>query len=152
MSRMDGWEGDDEPFANAWALYERATENAINGKKGQTLIKELEASLLALPEKKLIRSQFCKEGQVCALGALAVDREIKKGKTREQAVFELERDSEEWHDEEDNQGVEYATGTIGLRRTLAQTIIWENDERNWHNTPEERYTRVLAWVQSKIRR
>lgn len=91
MSRFsDDWDGPD--FNNQAELWEMALFRAINGKRGQRALRELEQALLELPEPRLISGHLAANGQVCAVGAMIVHEQMKRGKTRDEA---LERISDE---------------------------------------------------------
>lgn len=159
MSRATSWE-DDEPYPNASALFQANVDRALKGKKGQTFLREIESALLAMPEKKLIGSAVCEGGQVCLLGAVAVERAVKNGKSRADALAELEKEAKEhgqyepegvnW-DEADDETLEYLRSLLGIKQfPLAWTFVHENDECHVR-TPEERYERMLKWVQRNIK-
>ena len=78
-----------------WALirWRGAVASAIKGKRGQALLKEMEVALLSLPDKRLIANEFANatEGEVCALGAVALKRRLDKGIDRETAMKEIEK-------------------------------------------------------------
>jgi hypothetical protein len=137
---------------NVSYLYESIVDRAIKGKRGQKLLKELEAALAALPEKKLIHFYFSKDGQVCSLGALALKREMEGGKNREEALELINDkfDKKEQENEYFNMPA-YAGKELDIARTLAHEIMCENDEADYKCTPEERYSRVLNWVRCKIK-
>lgn len=156
MSRIP--EGDDEPYPNAWHLFQNRIEQALNGKRGQALLKELEEALVSMPVHRLLYSGFCKDGEVCTLGALGVKREMDKGKTREEALKYLarvvkrkgiERDEEEFGPNGDS--IKFAAKRLDMAFSLAWEIIYQNDEENGHKkTPEQRYETVLKWVREHI--
>jgi hypothetical protein len=146
MSRS-GYSEDLDP----WALirWRGAVASAIRGKRGQTLLKEMEAALLALPEKKLTRNEFAnvEEGSVCALGAVALKRKLEKGVDRQQALKELATQFPEGCE------AEQASAEFDISDALAKEITWINDEQIWRRTPpEERYKEVLAWVREQIKK
>jgi hypothetical protein len=147
---MRTYEGDCD--SNVSYLYESIVDRAIKGKRGQKLLKELEAALIALPEKKLIHFYFSKDGQVCSLGALALKREMESGKNREEAL-ELINDKFDKKEQENEcfNMPSHAAKEFGIAKTLAHEIMYENDEGHYNVTPEERYGRVLNWVRSKIK-
>lgn len=71
MSRFPEYEGDDEYAHLAWARYENNLRRAIAGKKGQRVLRDLRAALLALPERRLIEGDLATPaGEVCLIGAL----------------------------------------------------------------------------------
>lgn len=106
--------------------------SAIRGKRGQAFLKEMIEALDALPEKRLIKNEIVEGCEVCALGAV--------GKKRG-----LDLDSLDPHDH-DGLG-----NTFGVAHQLVQEIEWENDEGGWNETPEQRWTRVRAWVSGQLR-
>lgn len=150
MSRVDV--SDEERFPNQWALQERALENCIKGKKGQKYLREMERALLAMPVKRLIQSAFCEKGEVCAVGSVAVQHLVDAGKSREDALKELEAEYLKWiedDDDEQSEAYEFTRDYVDAANTLAWQIVYQNDYRD-HNSPEDRYARVLQWVQSRI--
>jgi len=130
MSRAG--EGDD---FDTWAMirWHGASKRAIGGRPGQKFLKELEQSILDLPNRRLTDNEFaCKNGDVCALGAVAKKRGLGD-------LSGLEDDSE------------HEVGEVfGITPTLAWEIMYEND-LGWKETPEQRYERVLKWINSKIK-
>jgi len=144
MSRFD--DSDEEDFPNQGELYAQATKNAVNGKKGQAVLRELEAALLAMPVKRLTTSFLAFEGDVCALGALAVHRKIAKGVSRSDAIDELE-----CRGATASTSVSFAEHELKIVGSLAAEIAYTNDERvDSCATPEERYEEVLHWVRKQI--
>jgi hypothetical protein len=143
MSRSDYSEDLDD-----WALirWRGAVISAIRGKRGQTFLKELEAALVALPQKRLIAEKFCHNGEVCALGSVAVARKVASDKPQNQAMKEVEEEFDPW---------DYAgtAGKLGIAEALAQEIMFLNDENPYgENTPEKRYEAVLRWVREQIKK
>lgn len=60
MSRYG--EGDEADYNNSWALWDAAYRNALRGKRGQQVLRELREALLALPEHRLISRALCTVG------------------------------------------------------------------------------------------
>lgn len=123
--------------------------SAMRGRRGQSFLKEMLEAMDAMPEKRLIVHDLVKEGEVCAIGAVAVARGID--------VSELDPD--------DGEAVGAA---FGIPHQLAQEIVYLNDEcsgnhakevvingqlrRIWRDdTPEERWQRMRDWIISNIR-
>jgi hypothetical protein len=131
MSRSgywEEWDGDGRPPE----FYRRAVENAINGKRGQAFLTELLAALDALPQPRLIAGQLIEDGEVCALGALAVRRGMDVSKV----------------DAEDPDSVAEA---FKIPRCLAAEIEYENDDDfacKSSVTPEQRFQYMRRWVVS----
>lgn len=143
MSRI---EYNDECESNFQYLWPSIARRAIKGKRGQEFLKELEAALVALPEKKLIMNELCdKDGQVCVLGAVAVERRVKDGATREDAKRKIH---EECWDE--SSAVQQAREELGITHVLSWEIMHKNDELYYKMTPEQRYKAMLAWVREQI--
>lgn len=138
MSRVT-YNEDDMWAAIRWA---GAAKKAIYGKRGQLVLRELEAALLALPEPKLISGAFAtREGEVCALGAL--------GKARGFDYGEMAGWNAEWVDDGE------VGKKLGITYTLAWTIMAQNDDGGFEYppilwTPEGRYDHVLSWVREHI--
>jgi hypothetical protein len=141
---------EDEDYSGQFNLWQANCQRSINGKAGQKALKELEAALLALPEKRLIADELeDSEGEVCAIGAVKKYRGV-----------EVKADPEEMEEV----GVE-----LGFPRMVAWKVVALNDieidghyveaagptacgNRLWvfvHATPEERYEKVLDWVRKQ---
>src|SRR5258707_12751662 len=74
MSRSD-YTDDAE---NGWSLicWRGAVKSAIRGRRGQVFLREMLTVLDNLPNKRLIAKDLANEGEVCALGAVALARGI----------------------------------------------------------------------------
>lgn len=147
MSRSGYCEDYEEP---ALTLYWQAVENAIKGKRGQALLKELEAALVALPEKRLATDDMARwdelhpaDSEVCALGAVALKRGLDKGKDRLTVIKEIM--------EKFPEGLEACelTDEFNIAECLAKEITYVNDEMS-SGGPERRYEHVLKWVREQI--
>jgi hypothetical protein len=143
---------------NEWQFicWRGAVKSAIRGKRGQMFLREMLASLDALPEKRLIdddliidgknggfilggdsltdeRGRIYRVGDVCALGAV--------GRTRG-----LNMDGLDPHDPYQ------VAPAFGIARALAQEIVFINDEGSIGlETPEQRFGRVRAWIIQNLR-
>jgi hypothetical protein len=140
---------DDEDFQNQAFLWEANQERSIKGRKGQAALRELEAALLALPEKQLIADELENaEGQVCAVGALA----RFKGKENPMVgdSFGSEEDNLTINEDKiERVTVDFAQ-ELGVPRMVAIAIVHENDDEWKPVTPEQRYRRVLGWTQRQL--
>lgn len=110
-------------------LWRGAVDRATRGYRGQHLLRKLRAALDAMPSKRLIADEIKDEaGDVCALGAL--DSTVEEYS----AVYLAEH--------------------FGIAHALAAEIVYMNDEalawRYKSETPEERWTRMRAWVDKQI--
>lgn len=149
MSRFDG-DDYDEDYANQGLLWWANIERHIKGAKGQAVLREIRDILQAMPEKVLITSRLADEkGHVCAVGAVALARRVAKGESRDDVLRDLaaripEDDNYMGADITASLGVQ-----VGLKYGLAWTLGYANDAY-WKDTPEERYERVLAWVEKNI--
>lgn len=153
MSRSGYGDGDGEN----WAMIQwrgRVT-SAMRGRRGQAFLREMLAALDALPERRLISGDLVREGEVCAIGAVALSRGV----------------STDDIDPEDHEAV---AARFGIAHAMACEIMYENDEYGetryveaygppeypWHRrphvtvkvTPEERFERVRAWVVENIKK
>lgn len=155
MSRIIDCDNDPD-YNNAYELAERAFLNHVDGRRGQAVLKEMEISLLALPNKRLIYSKFCDGTDVCNLAALALKREMDKGKTRDEALKFLKEIEEKWIEEDIDFGshgesITEAAKLLQILPSMAFHAIYANDEDAGSQvTPEERYTICLKWVQDQI--
>lgn len=114
-------------------LYRATVERAIKGKRGQAFLKELAKALDEMPNKRLISSELITEtGEVCAIGAVCKARGLNV----------------EGIDTEDPDMV---GGLVGISRSMAAEIEFENDEVCEGSTPEDRWTRMRRWVDSQLK-
>ncbi len=121
-------------------LYRQAVHRATTGYRGQHLLKKLRAALDAMPNKRLIAGNIQDaSGQVCALGAL--DPTAPK------------YNDDEWDVEWDGHARKLAKH-FNVAPALASEIVYMNDEydswRNRAETPEQRWSRMRAWVEKQI--
>ncbi len=140
-----GWE--ENPIAYLWGSI---LCRAIEGKRGQKLLRDLAAALDAMPVKELVSGSFIRtDGAVCTLGAL--------GKARDLDMSELEKAARDEVDDED--GLVDVAGpaaeTFDVARSMAQEIMYQNDKADiWNGgvdeTSAERWTRMRRWVTSKL--
>lgn len=156
---------DEEDVPGQFALWQANCQRSINGKKGQAALRELEAALLALPDKRLIAEKMIDaDGEVCAIGALA------KYKGRDLlAEPHIGPDDEfEGDGEMEEIGME-----LGMPRLVAWKVVCKNDVEidgyyknlpgpyRWFQeqqrlrayvpvTPEIRYEKMLAWVRRQL--
>ena len=157
---------DDDPAAAN--LFQGNLKRSLRGRAGQAALRELEAALLAMPEKALYADVFAEpSGEVCALGAVAVARKQAQGLSRDEALATC-ADVDPYDSEEECEA-------LGFPRLVAQAVVWENDEAHttvWEVaygpahpgrgsykggipfirdvTPRERYDAMLAWVRRRI--
>jgi hypothetical protein len=121
-------------------FYRANVDRALAGKRGQAFLREMAAALDAMPVKALVAGEILRDNEhVCAIGSVALARMLD--------VSTL--------DVEDGDAVGKA---FGIKRMLACEIVYENDEggpKPWWNggpeTPEQRWTRMRAWVTDHLR-
>lgn len=157
MSRFVGDDYYDPQFDNEWELWQANFDRHVNGVKGQQALRDLRDALLALPDRKLISGRLADEhGCVCTVGALALHRRVLQGERPEDVLEHLAAmipqdlvDYDSWECEERTARV---GESIGLKRMMAVALAGKNDD--WYaddKTPEQRFERVLRWVESKIK-
>lgn len=150
---------DEEDRPGQFALWNANCRRSLRGKAGQRELRELEAALLALPEKRLIGGALEDEhGGVCAIAAYA----------KHKGVDLSQIDPE---DQSDEVGVVagmprlVAWKVVALNDILCDTVCevahgplnrWEATYKGGiplirEMTPEERYEKVLAWVRGQLR-
>ncbi len=148
---------DEEDRPGQFELFQANCRRSLRGRKGQAALREFEAALLALPEKRLIKDLLAAGDDVCAIGCYA------KHKGLDLTKFDPEYESDEV-------GIE-----AGMPRLVAWKVVALNDitlDTVWEvaygpvqrgrgvyqggiplvrdMTPEERYARVLAWVREQL--
>jgi hypothetical protein len=115
------FDGDDPLAEGRWR---GALKSAIRGKRGQSFLEELIQALDAMPEKALASHSFTRDGEICALGAVAVKRGI------DVSEFEPGDDEDEWDDEINHDAL---GAKFGIASILAREIMFENDDCDqWH--------------------
>ena len=124
---------DEEDFPGQFDLWQSNCDRSLRGRQGQEELKQLRAALLALSDKRLIHGSLVdEEGCVCAIGAYA------KQKGLDLSSF----DSYSYTDEVGIEG--------GMPPLVAWKVVEMNDLEFDDVTPEQRYEKMLAWVESKI--
>lgn len=122
---------------DGWDLirYRGAVTSAIRGKRGQTLLREMLAALDAMPEKRLIQHELELGGQVCALGCLGKARGLRM-------------------DLLDPEDPEQVARAFGVAESMIREIVFVNDEGAYygHQSPEQRWANVRAWVVKQLSR
>lgn len=154
-----GYDDDcDDPLqAGRWRA---AVNSAIRGKRGQAFLHETLAALDAMPDKKLIAGdlvfdgwqpwrgddvivgadELCDSrgvpkpmGSCCLLGAVAMARKMD--------VSDL-----------DPEDIDSVAPRFGLSDAMTREIVYWNDEGGrYGETPDERWTRMRAWVAAMIK-
>ena len=133
---------EDEDRPGQFALWHANCDRQIASKKGQAAMRELEAALIAMPNKRLIKEGVACEGELCTVGVLVVAIKVRKGADQDVLISELEdvdEDTDDWAERE------------GVPRLVAWKLVELNDILgNASETPEHRYERVLDYVRSEI--
>lgn len=125
---------DDEDWTGQFALWEANCRRSLRGRAGQRELRELEAALLALPEKQLIHGSLTDDdGGMCAIACYA------KHKGVDLSAFDPGRAS-------DKVGI-----AGGMPRLVAWRVVAENDYDLASRTPRERYDAMLEWVREQLR-
>lgn len=123
--------GDEYDIGAPW-LYRQAVDRAMAGKRGQAFLRELLAALDALPEKRLITEELERDGEVCAIGSV--------GKARGTDMSKV-----------DAYDPRQVASLFGIAWSMAAEIAYMNDEEPYRpETPEERFTRIRAWVAAQL--
>jgi hypothetical protein len=138
---------EEEDFPGQSELWAANVERSLKGKKGQAALRELEAALLALPEKRLIADHLEANGEVCALGAL--------GRYKQTPLPAEPKHSDEYGEWQEDYEIEELMvnfgQSLGVPRLVAVEIVCRNDDKWLHNTPETRYQRMLSWTRKQLR-
>ena len=112
MSRSGYTDDNDDPLA--YGRWRQAVKRALQGKRGQALLRDLVAALDEMPDKRLYPGSFATaEGEFCALGAVAAKRGTK--------VDDL-------GDEDDGCDTAQVGARFGIAPAMAAEIMYMNDE------------------------
>ena len=125
---------EDENFPGQSEMWQANCRRSIRGKQGQEELRALRDALLELPDKRLIHGLLTDEdGGVCAVGAYA------KAKGLDLQTFDPEGETDE-------------VGIVaGMPKLVAWKVVEMNDmELHSGFTPEERYVKMLAWVEHQL--
>lgn len=117
-----------------WLQYGRwrgRVASAMRGARGQQLLRDLLAALDAMPVKRLIADELVKDGEFCTLGVLGAKRGIEMEKL-------------------DPTDGDQVGGAFGIAPCMAQEIVYVNDEELASATPEDRWIKMRAWIESLI--
>ena len=145
MSRSNYSDDFGDDFPGQMEFYRANVRRSIASKAGQARLRELRDALRALPVKALEAGIFAAGGReapmVCALGAWALDR-AGGDPFKAAAAVPYGADDDE---------TAVALEPSGWPRLVVLETVWVNDEGSYRaETPEQRYVRVLAWVESQI--
>jgi len=134
----------DDPDPVATVLYEQALRNAMHGKRGKAILRDLADALDAMPVKEL-GAGFVKRGDcVCAIGALAAHRGV------DLKEFDVEADE---YDEDGDWSTERIAEELDAPTCIVRAIVYGNDELGpTTETPSERWARIRSWVGQKLAR
>ena len=150
MSRSGLWEPDftDRDDILAFGRWRAATKSALRGKRGQKFLRELLATLDAMPDKRLIEGELVTpEGEVCAVGSYLRAKSLNP------------------------EGIDYydydaIADVCGVNPKVIQELEYHNDAygREWvpvpnvgtHHesmridSPEKRWREIRSWVTGHI--
>lgn len=136
---------EDEDFNNAAILWEANQERSLKGRKGQAALRRLETALLALPEPKLIADAIeDADGLVCGLGALAKYEGYQGSLELPEVSFDAWGNTSS----EVEDAMLTLADSLNVPKLVAVAIIYNNDDSWRTQTPEARYTKLLAWTRS----
>lgn len=135
MSRS-GYSEDCDVESPFYLLWPSIVRRSIDGKRGQSFLRELRDALEAMPSKRLITKELrTTEGEVCAIGSVGVKRGVDMSKL----------------DVDDYRGIADA---FGIAPALVREIEYENDD-GYHyggeRSPEERWQAMRNWCESHLK-
>ena len=122
-------------------MWRGAVKSAMRGKRGQEFLRELLATLDAMPEKRLLAVTINTTEGCCAIGSVTKARGID---TSDLEILDP--------DDDYGDSARALAKRIGIAESMAQEIVYMNDEGAWGaETPEQRWTRMREWVAKKIK-
>lgn len=141
MSRHGYGDGecDDQESFWMWIRHCGAVKRALNGPRGQRLLREMVAALDAMPVKRLVTGALQRDGEVCALGAVGRARGL------DMSGIDFDEDEDEW----DTRLAQATAQLFDIPPTLAREIAYHNDEL-YGPTPEMRWQRMRSWAAHRI--
>lgn len=155
MGRSYTESDDDNWNYSRQALWDNAVRRATYSKRGQKVLREIEAALLALPEKRLIEGLLCDGTGVCAVGALAAYRKVQGGMTWTEAFSTLDESSQYDIEDGDYPSVDetayFAEDKLKMSFAFSWDLAFNNDHRYGRLSPEARYEAVLKWVRARLK-
>lgn len=137
---------DDEEWTGQFALWQANCDRSIRGRVGQRVLKILEAALVEMEDKRLIAEAFASDDGICASGVLVLKLRTLRGESSEEILEDLKA-----VDVNDSHATTKLAKAVGIPRLVNWQLVAQNDEVLGSVTPEERYTRILAWVREQIR-
>lgn len=168
MSRINYSE--DETYPGQFNIWQANCRRSLQGRKGQKALLELEAALVAMPDKRLYAEVLVEPtGELCAIGALMVERKVADGLSRDEAVAVCAD-----VDPDDTEGAAIRAGfphlvawkvfemndiTLDTRRLTLEGPTTQFGYMGIGGgcgsirvpyTPEERYELMLSWVRSEL--
>lgn len=175
MSRGEG-DYDDYDAVTPYEFWTHNVDQVLNSRRGRKDLALLKDALLALPERRLISRALCTVGAldrpkaktswgawrddavadlvaeqgegVCAVGAYIWYKMVKAG-IDETAAFDRMPMGADFDDYTLN-ATAHDGRNAGLRFTLAYILAELNDQELKACTPEERWTKVLEWIEERL--
>lgn len=133
-------------------LWDNAVRRATHSKRGQKVLRDVEAALLALPEKRLIEGQISDGTGVCFVGALDAHRRVLEGADWQSALTAMH--DPDYDPEDDYETVDDTARWAEQHLKMAFSLAWDmafwNDHIADRLSPEERWTAALRWVRTRI--
>ena len=146
MSRSSYSDEFGEDFPGQLDLFRANVRRSIRGKAGQARLRELRDALLGLPIRSLEAGTFAggtpEAPKVCALGAWALNKQGGDPGAANSMLGVVDADDHE---------TAVALSKHGWPRLVVLEAVYTNDDGNYgRETPEQRYARVMAWVEGEI--
>lgn len=146
MSRSGYTDDCDDQWAHI--RWRGAVKSAMRGKNGQAFLREMLATLEAMPDKRLLAVTINKPEGCCAIGAV----------TRARGIDTTDIDQLDPDYDYDGESARLLAKRVGIAEAMAMEIVDRNDSGFgiWEGssfrkeTPEERWTRMRDWVKGKI--
>lgn len=130
---------DEEEFSGQFFLWQANCERSLAGKAGRQALTDLRDELLRMNVKRLIGNDLAVDGEVCAVGALLKARGVPQDR--------LESFDDLYQTTDD-----IAVREGRVPKLVAWKLVELNDMDLVSCTPEERYAKVLAWVEYRLSR
>lgn len=171
MSRSGYSDEEDEP--GQFAMWRGQVNSAIRGKRGQRFFRDLLAALDAMPVKRLTAEVLEEPDGACAAATYQAGSDPVLSPCTMGALGQARKVDMSWFDPEEAEDdpssvADRLAADFDIAHQLAQEVQYLNDEgglgtrvsdptnryggyRYEPETPEQRWTRMRAWVASQIK-
>jgi hypothetical protein len=124
-------------------FYWQALDNAMRGKRGQALLRDIAAGMDAMEHKVLVKGFLRDGGAFCMVGVATNVRNVNLEDIPDGELFE--QDAGYW--------ITKLARRLNVAQCVIASLIWQNDEFGAPNeSPAGRWRRIRSWIDVEITR